>query len=648
MLEGFVMRTSKNFTYVILFLCFFLILLTIFLKQLLSHNLFPSLEINSFVIQLVLIVVSLTPLYLCLVIVIKYKKRDAATQLETEKYKISLEKSSIAAYIIKEDVFIYVTPAFADLFGYSPEEIYKNPISMYDLLYEEYHHILSVNKDRLLDSEDIYHNYQVKGERKDGTELDLDMYPTWQYFNGQRVAVGNVINVTEKRLIQKELEKKGKILTQAQKIAGILYWEFDNVKNKLTWSAQIYELFGLPHDHEPNFEYLLSKVHPEDRDTLINSRKREIDGESILNIYRFFSKNGSVRTLHSISQSIFDRSGKPIKTIGTMQDITDRLVEEQKLELTKNRYKSLFDHNLDSVFSLNPKGNFLSVNEMGIKTFGYSNEEIIQLKPLKLIVPEYRERVARLFNEVLDGEPKRNTIQVFHKEGRTIDLDITVLPIILKSSVTGVFCLAKNITKQREHVKTIEQLAYHDHLTGLPNRRKLLELMHHHIEDAKKDSLMMGILYIDLDRLKYVNDNLGHEYGDKMIIEAGNRILRCIRPVDYLARVGGDEFILVIPNISDIEGIIEIAKQIFNAFKPGFNFDKYLFRTTASIGISVYPKHGEDVNELVSKADKAMYFVKTHGRNFYKVFEDSMKEEEVRRFQIQNEFESSLLNGNFF
>lgn len=148
----------------------------------------------------------------------------------------------------------------------------------------------------------------------------------------------------------------------------------------------------------------------------------------------------------------------------------------------------------------------------------------------------------------------------------------------------------------------------------------------------------MGILYIDLDRLKIINDNLGHEFGDEMIIEAGNRILRCIRNEDTLARVGGDEFVLIIPNIRGDDIIGDIAKRILKDFKQGFYIKNKLFRTTASIGISTFPSHGEDINELLRRADKAMYFVKTRGKNDYKVFENSMEEQEERKFLIRNTF----------
>jgi diguanylate cyclase (GGDEF)-like protein/PAS domain S-box-containing protein len=642
------MQWSTNYTYPVLFIYFLMMFLTIFLDHIIIHNLSLALNIPSWIFQLILMVMYIIPLYIFLEYVKKQQLKYFGYQVEIEKYKLTLENSTIAAFIYKDNAFLYVSPAFAELFGYTRKEIYEKPITSYDLLSEEYHEKVSMNVKDRLDGKKVSSHYQVKAKRKDGIELYLDLYPSLQAFNGKKVVVGSVVNVTEKRQIQNELEKSEKVLSQAQKIAGILYWEFDNVNNKLTWSPQTYKLFGVSPNINPTFEYLLSKVHSEDRDTLINSREKEITGENVTNIYRIILDDGSIRTLHSISQCLLDDNGRPIQTIGTMQDITDRLVEENKLELTENRYKSLFDNNLDSVFSLDLEGNIITVNEMAIRTFGYSREEMIQQYLLDLIAPEFRNGAEQLFVQVLSGKPQRIQIQAFHKEGHRVDLDVTVMPIIVKSFVTGVFCILKDVTKQKEHMKTIEQLAYNDYLTGLPNRRKLLELMHSHIQEAKNHGSMMGILYIDLDRLKFINDNLGHDFGDAMIIEAGNRILSCIRNEDTLARVGGDEFVLIIPNISEFDITINIAKRIIEAFKPGFYLEEKLFRTTASMGISVFPTHGEDINELLRKADKAMYYVKTRKKNDYKVFEDSMVVQEERKFLIQNSIVSSLSNGDFF
>lgn len=289
--------------------------LTIFFDHLIIHNLSQALDFHSWIFQLVLLVISIIPLYIFLEYGKKQQLKYFGYQVEIEKYKLTLENSTIAAFIYKDNAFLYVSPAFAELFGYTRKEIYEKPITSYDLLSEEYHEKVSMNVKDRLDGKKVSSHYQVKAKRKDGSELYLDLYPSLQAFNGKKVVVGSVVNVTEKRQIQNELEKSEKVLSQAQKIAGILYWEFDNVNNKLTWSPQTYKLFGLSPNINPTFEYLLSKVHSEDRDTLINSREKEITGENVTNIYRIILDDGSIRTLHSISQCLLDDNGDPFKQL---------------------------------------------------------------------------------------------------------------------------------------------------------------------------------------------------------------------------------------------------------------------------------------------------------------------------------------------
>ncbi|GIN64376.1 hypothetical protein J27TS8_43690 [Robertmurraya siralis] len=625
-----------------------LVVLFILLDQLIIHRFFDPLQVPSFILNGILLILLIPLLLLFLNYIRKERQKYIASQMEIQKYKLTLEKSTIAAYIISDKGFLYISPAFAELFGYSREEFYEGKIALNDLIEVEFHDIVSKNMKDRLKGKDVVANYQIKARRKDGTELYLELYPSLEVFNGINVIIGNVINRTEKHFMLIELEKREKALTQAQKTAGIFYWEYDILRDELIWSTPIYELLEIPEHEEASFELLLSKVHPDDREVLLISKEQELKGRSITNVFRVLRKDGTISTVYTVSQSMLDDKGQATMVVGTMQDMTKRLNEEDRLERSEIQYKSLFENNLDTVVLLDLEGNVLSINEMGLSTFGYTKEEIVHQNAINVVSPEYTEAAKRLFVQVLLGEPKRVQLQVIHKQGHFVDLDITVMPITVKSEVEGVFCIAKDVTEQKEHVKTIEKLAYQDHLTGLPNRRRLLELMTLHLEEAKNNSLMMGILYIDLDRLKFVNDNLGHVYGDELIIEAGKRILTSIRAEDTLARVGGDEFVVIIPNIPDLEITTKIAKGIMDSFKAGFIIGNKLFRTTASIGISAFPTHGTEINDLISKADKAMYFVKSSGKDHFKIFESNLSEKEKRKFILQTSLESSLKNKAFY
>ncbi|MGG7620800.1 sensor domain-containing protein [Bacillus coreaensis] len=625
-----------------------LVVFAIILDQFIIHKFSDVFQIHPYIFHGILLIILLFSLLIFSNYIKKQRHKYIISQIKIQQYKLTLESSTIAAYIISDKGFLYISPAFAELFGYSRKEFYDKKIGLSDLLFDDFQDLVSKNMKDRLQGKDVSANYQVKARRKDGVEIYLDLYPSLEMFNGINVIIGNVVNITEKHLMEIELEKREKALTQAQKTAGIFYWEYDTIHEKLIWSTPIYELLEIPNNEEASFELLLSKVHPDDREVLISSKEQEVKGHSVTNVFRILRNNGSISTVYTASQSMLDEDGQPTMIIGTMQDITKRLIEENRLERSEIQYKSLFENNLDTVVLLDIEGNILSINEMGLRTFGYSKEEILNQSAINVVSSDYIKAANHLFDQVLQGEPKRIQLQAIHKEGHFVDLDVTVMPITVKSEVDGVFCIAKDVTEQKEHVKTIEKLAYQDHLTGLPNRRRLLELMTLHLEEAKNNSLMMGILYIDLDRLKFVNDNLGHVFGDELIIEAGKRILNSIRAEDTLARIGGDEFVVIIPNIPNLTITTKVAKRIMASFKPGFIIDNKLFRTTASIGISAYPTHGTEINELVSKADKAMYYVKSRGKDYYKIFESNLSEQEERKFILQTTLESSLKNKDFY
>jgi diguanylate cyclase (GGDEF)-like protein len=160
-------------------------------------------------------------------------------------------------------------------------------------------------------------------------------------------------------------------------------------------------------------------------------------------------------------------------------------------------------------------------------------------------------------------------------------------------------------------------LAYHDGLTNLPNRRLAEEEIKAAMSQAELKNMKVGFMFIDLDNFKVVNDTLGHDIGDLLLIEAAERLKQSIRHKDIVSRLGGDEFMIVLKDISNSKQITDVAQRIIHTFATPFTIDKNIMKVTCSIGITVYPDEGEDVISLLKNADQAMYKVKQTGRNNY-------------------------------
>lgn len=226
-------------------------------------------------------------------------------------------------------------------------------------------------------------------------------------------------------------------------------------------------------------------------------------------------------------------------------------------------------------------------------------------------------------------------------------------PLILKSKVerfVELYSLNKKISTQskslEEKNKTIEYMAYHDGLTNLPNRRMFHDVMLQTLVNAKHKNETIGLMYLDLDRFKSVNDSLGHVIGDKLLQEVAKRLVSSIRETDFVARIGGDEFIILLSN-SDREGCLEVAEVLLNSFKDPFYIDSFEFYMTTCIGLSIFPYDGEDSNTLMKNADAALYLAKEQGKNKYKVYHSGLNIESYRKFLMQNELRKAIEQNHF-
>ena len=207
--------------------------------------------------------------------------------------------------------------------------------------------------------------------------------------------------------------------------------------------------------------------------------------------------------------------------------------------------------------------------------------------------------------------------------------------------------IVRDITEQHKASEIVRQHAYYDSLTSLPNRFLSLNRLSEMLAEAKKNNGNVTLFFLDLDDFKKVNDSLGHEIGDKLLIESANRLSSVLRPTDTVGRLGGDEFILLLPELGDNDEIIEIAENLLNAFRTPFHIDGKALILTLSIGIATYPDNGNSTSDLLRNADAAMYQSKVIGRNTYSLFTKEMSYKMLRRFDIEEQLINALERDEF-
>jgi diguanylate cyclase (GGDEF)-like protein/PAS domain S-box-containing protein len=299
----------------------------------------------------------------------------------------------------------------------------------------------------------------------------------------------------------------------------------------------------------------------------------------------------------------------------------EQRVEERTLALqaardeaqdAQQRYRSLFDHNSDAVFSFDLEGRFTSANQATATLLGYGLEELEVLSLASLTVTEDRERALDNVRRAAAGEPHTTEIAVLNRSGDRLDLQLNSMPIVVGERIVGAFALAKDITARKQAEQALEYQALHDSLTGLPNRTLLRDRLEVAIQQARREETSVSLLLMDLDRFKEVNDSLGHSAGDELLCEVSKRLRLALRASDTVARLGGDEFAVVLPRTS-LEAGLHVGRALLRVFAQPIEVAGVAVSVGASVGLAVGMEHGGDPDTLLRCADVAMYAAKRSG-----------------------------------
>jgi diguanylate cyclase (GGDEF)-like protein len=205
-----------------------------------------------------------------------------------------------------------------------------------------------------------------------------------------------------------------------------------------------------------------------------------------------------------------------------------------------------------------------------------------------------------------------------------------------------------DVTEQKESEKRLTYLANYDILTGLPNRNLFHDRLKHAMAQSERSKKQVGLLYLDLDHFKSVNDALGHQIGDLLLIEASDRITHQIRGSDTAARLGGDEFTVILEQVENIQQIVPVAENILSALNEGYNIEAHEVFVSASMGITLYPADGDDVDGLLKNADAAMYLAKEQGRNTYHFFTEELNRLAQEKLTLKNSLRMALERDEFY
>lgn len=265
------------------------------------------------------------------------------------------------------------------------------------------------------------------------------------------------------------------------------------------------------------------------------------------------------------------------------------------------------------------QGRIVWVNQALCRLSGYGEAELIGQTPAVLHSGEHEPDFYRgLWDTILGGQPWQGELIERDKHGRRYTVSQLITPLFDDDGAISHFiAIQHDLSAQMGEREKMEHLAYHDGLTGLPNRLHFVDRLNRAIAAAARQGGMLAVMFLDLDRFKAVNDTLGHAIGDRLLVSVAERLSGAVRKSDLVARLGGDEFTVLVTDLANAADVDSVARQLVAAIGQPFAFDQHQVRTHASVGISLYPRDGDNADLLLERADEAMYRVKARGGGGY-------------------------------
>ncbi len=374
-----------------------------------------------------------------------------------------------------------------------------------------------------------------------------------------------------------------------------------------------------------------------------------IRGGSRINGYRTVHRRKDGTPVHLNANAIAEVSpaGEFVGVTGTATDVSGMVRYAAELEKSEERYRLLFENATEPI-GVAQDGKIVFFNRAVSEATGYEPDEIRALPFVELIHPDDRAMVVDRHLRRLKGEilPSSYVLRVARKDGEIRHMNLTGVTIVWEGR-PATLNFFSDITARVNAEAELEFQAYHDPLTGLPNRTLFADRLNLALARARRHREPIAVLYADLDHLKRVNDTLGHTIGDLLLKQVALRFRSTVREEDTVARFGGDEFVVLLSRVKDGNVAARVAEKLIARMNEPMEIGGHTLRVTTSVGVSSWPTDGDDAETLVKNADNALYQSKEQGRNTYRMFAPSMNERVQRRLSMEQSLVKAIRKAQF-
>jgi diguanylate cyclase (GGDEF)-like protein/PAS domain S-box-containing protein len=537
------------------------------------------------------------------------------------------------------------------IFGYRAEEVIGQPVTL--LMPERYRELCVAGLHRYLrtgEARVVGGTTELVGLRKDGSEFPIEMSLGEILEDGERLFTGVIRDVTERKRTEDALREARDRFRSIFDHAPIGVAMVSLEGQYLQVNRSLCEILGYTEEELQALTWQ-EITHPDDLAASSAYARRIVEGEfPRYHLEKRFLLADGHTVWASLSVSLVrDSEGEPLYFVSQIQDVAERKKFEKGIIESEERFRSLVQYSSDIITILDADGTVQYVSPAVERVTGYKPEEQVGTNAFDTVHADDRDRALDTFAEVLKrpGLHPPLEFRVPHKDGSWRYLEHVVNNLLDDPAVRGVVVNSWDVTQRNAMEEQLHHQAFHDPLTGLPNRALFMDRLQHALTRANRRGNKVAVLFTDLDNFKVINDSLGHEVGDQLLVAVAERLKTCLRPEDTAARLGGDEFTILVEDIAGVGEGVQIAKRIAEILQPPFALEDQEVFATVSTGIALNSPAQEHSADLLRHADLAMYRAKHRGKARYEVFEPSMDAKAVERLILETGLRRALVRQQF-